>query len=136
MSVKFKVLLYAPIHSQGTELLKKKCDLIYAVSTEEKDLIAQVKDVDAIINRGRGEVTKAIIESASKLKVSGKHGVGLNAIDLETAKKCGVKVVNTPIANFQSVAEHFVVLAIMLAKKLNYCNPSLNQGTGLQKASY
>jgi len=125
---KYKVLLYAPVHSQGTELLKEKCDLIYAVSLEEKDLVAQVKDVDAILFRGSGAVTKAIIESAPKLKVIGKHGVGLNAIDLVTAKKCGVRVANTPTANFQSVAEHFVVLAIMLAKKIKLMQRALESG--------
>ncbi|MEW6671955.1 MAG: hydroxyacid dehydrogenase [Thermodesulfobacteriota bacterium] len=128
MGLKYKVLLYAPMHRQGTELLKKKCDLIYAASTLEKDLVDQARDVDAIIFRGSGEVTKAIIESAVKLKVIGKHGVGLNAIDLDAARKCGVKVVNTPAANFQSVAEHFVALAIMLAKKIKLMQRALEAG--------
>ena len=128
MDKRFKVFLYAPIHRQGTELLKEKCDLVYAQSTEEKDLIGQVSDVDAIIFRGSGSVTKAIIESASKLKVIGKHGVGVNAIDLETAKKRGIKVVNTPTSNFASVAEHFVVLALMLAKKVKPMMKALEGG--------
>jgi len=129
MGARFKVLLYGAIHKQGTELLEKHCEVIYAKSREEKDLIHQVQDVDAIIYRGSGGgVTKAIIESAPKLKVIGKHGVGLDAIDLEAAKKCGVKVVNTPAANFQSVAEHFVVLAIMLAKKVKLMQRALEAG--------
>ena len=128
MDKRFKVFLYAPIHRQGTELLKEKCDLVYAKSTEEKEVIAQVSDVDAIIFRGSGSVTKAIIESATKLKVIGKHGVGLNAIDLDTAKKCGIKVVNTPTANFESVAEHFVILALMLAKKVKPIMKALEEG--------
>lgn len=133
MKPKYKVLLYQPIHRQGTELLKKKCDVIYAASKAEKDLAMQVKDVDAIIFRGSGEVTRTIIESALKLKVIGKHGVGLNAIDLETAKKRGIKVVNTPTANFQSVAEHFVALAIMLAKKIKIMQRILESGNWPKK---
>jgi len=128
MGGRYKVLLYAPMHSKGTELLKKSCDVVYALSTEERDLVAQVKDVDAIIFRGSGEVTKSIIESAANLKVIGKHGVGLNAIDLETARRCGVRVVNTPAANFQSVAEHFVALAIMLAKRIILMQRALERG--------
>ena len=128
MGVKYKVLMYGKMHRQGTELLEQKCDLIYAVSRDEKDVLAQVTDVDAIMARSGGEVTKAIIESAPKLKVIGKHGVGLNTIDLETARKCGVTVVNTPVANFQSVAEHFVGLAIMSAKKIKLMQQALESG--------
>ena len=128
MGTKFKVLLYAPMHRKGTELLEEKCDLIYAKSSEEKDVIPQVSDVDAIIFRGSGSLTKAIIESAPRLKVIGKHGVGLNAIDLDTAKKRGVRVVNTPTANFESVAEHFIVLALILAKKVRPMMEALEKG--------
>ena len=125
MGSKFKVLLYEPMHSKGTELLEEKCDLIYARSYEEKDLIDQAADVDAIIIRANGSVSKAVIESSSRLKVIGRHGVGLDTVDLETAKKCGVRVVYTPMANKESVAEHFVGLALILAKKMRLADIAL-----------
>jgi D-3-phosphoglycerate dehydrogenase len=106
------------MRSEGTELLQAKCDLIYARSYDEKDLLGQAADADAIIIRANGSVSKAIIESSTKLKVIGRHGVGLDAIDLAAAKENDVKVVYTPMANKESVAEHFVALALMLAKKM------------------
>ena len=128
MGSRFKILLYESMHLEGTELLEEKCDLIYARSYDEKYLIDQVADVDAIIIRANGSVTKAIIESGAKLKVIGRHGVGLDAIDLEAAKKNGVKVVYTPMANKESVAEHFVGLALMLAKKMRLADIALRDG--------
>jgi D-3-phosphoglycerate dehydrogenase len=128
MESRFKILLYESMHHEGIELLEKKCDLIYSKSYDEKDLIVQAADVDAIIIRANGSVTKAIIESGSKLKVIGRHGVGLDAIDLEAAKKNGVKVVYTPMANKESVAEHFVGLALMLAKKMRLADIALRDG--------
>lgn len=125
MEPKFKVLLYEPIHNEGTEILEGKCDLIYAASYEEEDLIGQAADADAIIIRANGSVSKAIIESSSKLKVIGRHGVGLDTVDLEAAKKCGVRVVYTPMANKESVAEHFVGLALILAKKMRLADIAL-----------
>jgi len=125
MGSKFKVLLYESMHSKGTELLEEKCDLIYATSYEEKDLIDQAADVDAIIIRANGSVSKAVIESSSRLKVIGRHGVGLDTVDLEAAKKCGVRVVYTPMANKESVAEHFVGLALILAKKMRLADIAL-----------
>jgi D-3-phosphoglycerate dehydrogenase len=118
MVKKCKVLMYESMHQEGTALLEEKCEILYARSYDEKELIDQVADVDAIIIRANGAVTEKIIEAAPKLKVIGRHGVGLDAIDLAAAKKRGVTVVYTPQANKESVAEHFVALALMLAKKI------------------
>ena len=120
-----KILMYEQMHAKGTELLKEKCDLIYAESYEEEKLIAQVKDVDGIVIRANGTVSRAIIEASSKLKVIGRHGVGLEAVDLDAAKEHGVKVVYTPIGNMESVAEHFVAFALMLAKKIRLADIAL-----------
>jgi D-3-phosphoglycerate dehydrogenase len=125
MGSRFKLLLYETMHSKGTELLEEKCDLIYAESYDEKDLLVQASDVDAIIIRANGAVSKNIIEAAPKLKVIGRHGVGLDAIDLEAAKMREIRVVYTPQANKESVAEHFVGLALMLAKKMRLADIAL-----------
>jgi D-3-phosphoglycerate dehydrogenase len=87
MGKKFKVLLYESMHQEGTALLEEKCDVIYARSYDEKELIDQVSDVNAVIIRANGAVTEKIIEAAPKLKVIGRHGVGLDAIDLPAANK-------------------------------------------------
>ncbi len=128
MAPKYKVLLYEKMHSCGTDLLKQNCDLAYANSFKEEDVIAQAADVDAIIIRANGAVTRGIIEAAPKLKVIGRHGVGLDAIDLNAAKDHGIKVVYTPTANTESVAEHFVALALMLAKKVKLGDDALRAG--------
>ena len=116
------------MHSEGTQLLKGKCDLVYADSLAEKDLMVQASDVDGIIIRANGTVSRALIESTPCLKVIGRHGVGLDAIDLKAAKERGVKVVYTPAGNAESVAEHFVCLALMLAKKVRLADMALRAG--------
>ena len=125
MGKTFKVLLYESMHQEGTALLEEKCEVIYAKSYDEKELIDQVSDVNAIIIRANGAVTERIIAAAPKLKVIGRHGVGLDSIDLAAAKKRGIKVVYTPQANKESVAEHFVALALMLAKKIRLADMAL-----------
>jgi D-3-phosphoglycerate dehydrogenase len=128
MELKFKVLLYEPMHSKGIALLEDKCDLIYAASFEEEDLISQAAGVDAIIIRANGVVSEKVMAAADNLKVVGRHGVGLDAIDLEAAKKRGIRVVYTPQANRESVAEHFVALALILAKKIRLADIALRDG--------
>jgi len=128
MGKRFKVLLYESMHQEGTALLEENCDVVYARSYDEQELIDQVSDVDAIIIRANGAVSEKVIAAADNLKVIGRHGVGLDAIDLEAAKKRGIRVVYTPLANRESVAEHFVALALILAKKIRQADIALRDG--------
>ena len=128
MNPRFKVLLYEPIHAEGTKLLHEKCDVVYADSWEEDNLIRQARDVDGIIIRFNGAATRALMKSASRLKVIGRHGVGLENVDLMAAKDHGIEVVYTPTANTESVAEHFVALALVLAKKVRPADTALRAG--------
>jgi len=115
---KFIVLLYEDMHEDGKALLKEKAEILFAHSLEEASLIQEVKEIDGIIIRANGKVTRKMMESASRLKVIGRHGVGVENIDLEAATEKGIWVVNTPDANDVSVAEHFFGLALMLSKML------------------
>jgi len=120
--------MYETMHPKGTQVLAEKCDLVYAKSFDEKQLIEQAADADGIVIRANGVVSRAVIEAASRLKVIGRHGVGLEAIDLEAARENGIKVVYTPVANMESVAEHFVALSLMLAKKIRLADIALRAG--------
>jgi D-3-phosphoglycerate dehydrogenase len=128
MSSRFKVLLYEPMHEEGIKLLEEKCDVVFPDSLEEGNLIGRARDADAIIIRAKGAVTKNLIDSASRLKVIGRHGVGLENIDLMAAKERGIEVVYTPVANTQSVAEQFVALTFVLAKQLRVADMALRAG--------
>lgn len=128
MTSRFKALFYEAMHTEGTKLLEEKCEVIYAKSFDESHLISLVGDVDAIVIRANGAVSRPVIEAAKRLKVIGRHGVGLDGIDLAAAKERGIKVVYTPMANTESVAEHFVALALMLAKKVKQGDIAVRQG--------
>lgn len=128
MNPRFKVLLYEPIHAEGTKLLREKCDVVYADSWEEDNLVRQARDVDGIIIRFNGSATRVLMKSASRLKVIGRHGVGLENVDLMAAKEHGIEVVYTPTANTESVAEHFVALTLVLAKKVRPADTALRAG--------
>ena len=125
---KYKVLLYEDIHEEGKAILKDKTDLFFTKNLEESYLIQQAKEIDGIIVRANGKVTRKMMEAAPKLKVIGRHGVGVENIDLEAATERGIWVVNTPDANDISVAEHFFGVALMLSKMLKKGDLSLREG--------
>src|SRR4030042_1486818 len=69
-----------------------------------------------------------MLASAPKLKVIGRHGVGVENIDLEAATEKGIWVVNTPDANDISVWEHVFGLAIILSKMRKKADIALREG--------
>ncbi len=118
MMTKPVVLLYEPMHEDAVNLLRARYEVRMAPSLEEEALLESVRDVDAIIIRANGKISRRLIEHAPRLKVIGRHGVGVEAIDLAAATERGIVVVNTPDANTESVAEHCIGMMIALAKKL------------------
>ena len=123
-----KVLLFEPIHPEGTRVLEETCNVVYPESLQEDQLIRQVGDVAGIIIRADGNVSRRLMESAPLLKVVGRHGVGVENIDLTAARERGIAVVYTPTANAQSVAEQFLGLALMLTKKLKPADLAVREG--------
>lgn len=123
-----KVLLFEPIHPEGMCVLEETCEVVFPESLEEDQLIRRVSDVEGIIIRANGTVSRQIIESAPSLKVIGRHGVGVENIDLKAARDKNITIVYTPSANAQSVAEHFVGLALILANKLKSADVALREG--------
>ncbi|WP_434629407.1 phosphoglycerate dehydrogenase [Thermoanaerobacterium thermosaccharolyticum] len=77
----------------------------------ENELKELIKDVDGVIV-GIDKLTKDVLNKAEKLKVITKYGVGLDNIDVDYAKKLGIKITYTPGANKDSVAD--LVFALML----------------------
>jgi len=124
----FKILLYEDMHEVGKALLKEKAEIFFARSFEEASLIKEVREMDGIVIRANGKVSRILMDSAPKLKVIGRHGVGVENIDLEAATEKGIWVVNTPDANDTSVAEHFFGLALMLSKMLKKADIALHEG--------
>lgn len=124
----FRVLLYEDMHAAGKEALAEKAEVVFAGSLEEDDLIQQVKDVDALIIRANGAVTARLMDAAPKLRVVARHGVGLDAIDMEAAKARGIVVCNTPVANVESVAEQAVGLMVAVSKHMVRADRAIREG--------
>lgn len=125
---RFKILMFETMHKQGTSALEECCDLQYAESLDQDYLVNAIKDKDGVVIRANGAVTRQMIEAAPNLKVIGRHGVGVDAIDLAAAAERGIPVVNTPEANNLSVAEGFFGLAFALAKRTVGGNAAVRAG--------
>ena len=81
----------------------------------------RIEEIDAIILRNI-PVTAEMMDRAKKLKVIGKHGIGVNTIDVEAARQRGIRVVYTPTTNADSVAEMTVALFLALERGIVEAN--------------
>lgn len=122
------VLLYEPMHERAMALLQEKAEVRMAGSLAEDDLIQVVADVEGIVIRANGRVSRSIMEAAPKLKVIARHGTGVEAIDHEAASDRGIVVVNTPEANVESVAEQCLAFMILLGKRVLESDAAIRAG--------
>lgn len=122
-----QVLCSEPIHEAGLQLIKEVAGITIASEPSENTLVNLIPDADALIVRS-SYVTAKIIKAGKKLKVIGRHGMGIDNIDLETATSMGVAVVNTSLANVQSVAEHVLAMMLCLCKRINKADRALRSG--------
>lgn len=95
---------------------------------KEEEIITVIDQFDAVIC-GDDEYTQKVLEKGvnGKLKILSKYGVGLDKIDLEAAKKFGVKVTNCPGINQNSVAEHVFALLLSFEKNIHTQHNSVQQ---------
>lgn len=81
-----------------------------------------------MIVRSSTKITGDVIEAGDRLKVVGRAGIGLDNIDVETATRKGVLVVNAPQSNILSAAEHTMALLLSLARHVPAADASLRSG--------
>ena len=122
-----KVLIVQPIHESGIRLLKKEVDVILASDSSVETVRKEIKGIHAVIVR-TAPFTREIIECADKLEAIGRHGVGVDNIDIKAASERGIPVVHTPNANMASVAEHAIGFILALAKRLVISDKATRQG--------
>lgn len=98
----------------------------YDITAEQ--LEKEVSQFDALVVRGRTKVTAKVLEAGTKLKAVARSGVGLDNIDLETAKKKSIRVISTPAAPTTSVAELTIGLTLAVLRKISFADRAMKSG--------
>ena len=92
------------------------------------ELLAKLKDVDALIVRNRTQVNAEILAAAPMLKVVGRLGVGLDNIDLPACKARNVEVIPATGANALAVAEYVIATAMVLLRGAYFSTAAVSAG--------
>jgi D-3-phosphoglycerate dehydrogenase / 2-oxoglutarate reductase len=122
------VVVGGPIHADGIKQLEAEARVIVTAESTEEGMIGVAREADGILFRIKPNCTRALMTACSRLKVVGRHGVGLDTVDLKAATDLGVAVVHAPGSNSDSVAEHALMLILACAKQTLEIDRATRQG--------
>ena len=126
-----KIVVCDPISPKGIALLQQRPEFEVVVLPKrlsEPELLPVVADAVALLVRSETKVTRKVIESAPKLRVVGRAGVGVDNVDVEAATQHGVVVMNTPGGNTVTTAELSFAMLLALARKVPQAYTSMTAG--------
>jgi len=110
-----KILANDGIDKAGKKILEAAGIEVETNKIAQEDLKSALNNFDGILVRSATTVRKDLIDACPNLKLIGRAGVGMDNIDVAYARDKGLKVINTPEASSESVAElvfaHFFTMA-------------------------
>jgi D-3-phosphoglycerate dehydrogenase len=126
----FQVLVADKIAREGLAPLAgdSRFRLIERPGLKGEELSAAVAEADAVLVRSATKITRESLSRASRLKVIGRAGVGVDTIDVEAATEKGVAVMNAPAGNTISAAELAFALLLALVRKVPAADRSMRAG--------
>ena len=128
-----KIVVAEKVAASALAVFKEQSD--WTVVSPEKDVLAtELADADALLVRSAVLVDAAMMDKAPKLRVIGRAGVGIDNIDLDSATKRGICVMNTPGGNAIAVAEHTLALMLALARHLTRADSTTHAGKWEKKS--
>ena len=124
-----KVLISDKMDPKAAQIFRERgihVDEITGKTPDELKVI--IGDYDGLAIRSSTKVTKDILEHATRLKVVGRAGIGVDNVDIPAASAKGVVVMNTPFGNSITTAEHAIALMFALARQLPEADVSTQAG--------
>ncbi|MBI5399847.1 phosphoglycerate dehydrogenase [Candidatus Saganbacteria bacterium] len=130
-----KVLASDKIDESGLKMLRDAgIEADMKIGLPEEELVKIIPQYDALIVRSDTKVTPKIIEAGKKLQIIGRAGVGVDNVDLPTATKNGVIVVNSPEGNTVAAAEHSFAMLLAMARQIPQAHGKLKTGVWDKKS--
>jgi D-3-phosphoglycerate dehydrogenase len=122
-----KVLVSDSIDQAGIDILSQVAQVDVKTGLPVEELVKIIPEYDALMLRSGTRVTKEIIEAGTQLKIIGRAGVGVDNIDVPTATRKGIVVVNSPEGNTIAAAEHALAMMLALSRHIPGANQSVKE---------
>jgi D-3-phosphoglycerate dehydrogenase / 2-oxoglutarate reductase len=123
-----KVLVKEKIAQAGVDILKEHFDVEIRTDMTDEELTQKINEYDAILVRSASKITAEVLKNATRPKIIGRAGVGVDNIDVKAATQKGIVVANAPGSNSLSVAEHAIGLLLAQVRDIPNANASMHAG--------
>ncbi len=100
----------------------------YVPGLPKDELLERIGYHDALIVRSETKVTRDLLDRATRLRIIGRAGVGVDNIDVASATGRHILVVNAPDGNTVAAAEHTIALLLALARQVAVAAATLASG--------
>ena len=126
-----KVLIADSISPRGVDELSRDgaLEVSFQTGLTESELVKIIPEFSALVVRSQTKVTAQILNAGAQLRVVGRAGVGVDNVDVETATRRGIIVLNAPGGNTISTAEHTFSLLLSVARKIPQADASMRGKT-------
>jgi D-3-phosphoglycerate dehydrogenase len=127
---RFRVMVADPISASGLAPLVDdgRIEVVERLGLKGDALAEALADAEAVIVRSATRITRASLKSATKLRVIGRAGVGVDNIDVDAATERGIAVLNAPSGNTVSAAELAFALLLALVRRVPAADRSMKAG--------
>jgi D-3-phosphoglycerate dehydrogenase len=125
----YKILVSDKLSPLAAEIFAKRgLQVDTKTGLKPEELAEIIGEYHGLAIRSSTVVTKEILERATKLKVVGRAGIGVDNVDIPAASAHGVVVMNTPFGNSVTTAEHTIAMMMSLARKIPQANATTHAG--------
>ncbi|KGJ14108.1 phosphoglycerate dehydrogenase [Paracoccus panacisoli] len=126
-----KVLVSDALSETAVQIFRDRgveVDYMPDLGKDKEKLAEIIGNYDGLAIRSATKVTEKLLEKATRLKVIGRAGIGVDNVDIPAASKKGVIVMNTPFGNSVTTAEHAIALMFAVARQLPEASVSTHAG--------
>ncbi|MEP6618290.1 MAG: phosphoglycerate dehydrogenase [bacterium] len=128
--MQYRILVTDDIDADGVALLTAEPSFTVdeLPTLPVADLLERIGQYDAFVGRSATRITEELLQRATRLRVVGRAGVGVDNIALDAATRLGVAVINAPAGNTVAVAELFFGTLIGLVRHLPRAATTMRDG--------
>ncbi len=126
-----KVLISDALSPAAVQIFKDRgidVDFQPNLGKDKEKLAEIIGNYDGLAIRSATKATAKIIEKATRLKVIGRAGIGVDNVEIPAATAKGIIVMNTPFGNSITTAEHAITLMLALAREIPQADASTQAG--------
>ncbi len=124
-----KVLIADELSSKAIDIFRSRgVEVDVHLGLSKADLVKIIAGYDGLAVRSATKADKEVIAAATRLKVIGRAGIGVDNIDIPAATARGIVVMNTPFGNSITTAEHAIALLFAAARQIAAADSSTQAG--------